>query len=147
MSDATRATSLRNRSDTLRRCAAQFLAGEQFTRPNEELTENVLPDAVYLEQPRPSMQNVCVVQSTEKELESKSKAQPVFDVAARTKLSVLPLTTQLSLALLQIGQAYCVAAPEPPAPVPSLSTTPPHALASDDPRMPSPKNHRTTRQA
>ncbi len=131
--------------------APQFLAGEQFTRPREELTEKVLPDAVYLEQPIPSIQNVCVPQSIENELESKSKAQPVLDVAARTKLSVLPLTTHVSLALLQIGQAYCCAAPEPPEGVlpPSLSTTPPQALApaSDNPRSPNPKIRRTTHQA
>jgi hypothetical protein len=127
------------------------LAGEQFTRPREELTENVLPDAVYLEQPIPSIQNVCVPQSIENELESKLKAQPVLDVAARTKLSVLPFTTHVSLALLQMGQAYCGAAPEPPddVPPPSLSTTPPHpaAPASDHPRTPNPKIRRTTRVA
>jgi hypothetical protein len=129
--------------------APQFLAGEQLTRPREEFTEKVLPDAVYLEQPIPSIQNVCVAQSIENELESKLKAQPVLDVVTRSKLSVLPLTTHLSLALLQMGQAYCGAAPEPPddVPAPSLSTTPPHAagLASANPRTAHPELRRTTR--
>jgi hypothetical protein len=120
-----------------------------LTRPKLEFTENVLPDAVYFEQPMPSMQKVWVSQSIENEPESKSKAQPVFDVASRTKVSVLPLTTQDRLALLQIGQAYCAAAPEPPEPLlPSLSTTPPHALASTTVKKhppPSPEIHRTTR--
>lgn len=70
-----------------------------------EFTLIELPEAVYFEQPKPSMQNVCVSQSTEKELEPKSKAQPVFEVADRTKLSVLLLSMQVSFALLQIGQA------------------------------------------
>jgi hypothetical protein len=99
----------------------------------------------------PSMQKVWEPQSIENELEPKSKAQPVFDVAVRCKLSVLPLTTQLSLALLQTGQAYCGLAPAlPAADVPeSLSTTPPHAPApvptSHNPSMPCPNVHRSTR--
>jgi hypothetical protein len=108
-------------------CGGYFLAGEQLTRPKLEFTEKVLPDALYFAQPAPSMQNVWLVQSMENALDSKSKAQPVFEVAARTRLSVLPLTMQLSRALLQIGQANCAAPPPPDAPpVPSLSTTPPH---------------------
>jgi hypothetical protein len=115
--------------------------GEQLTRPKLELTEKVLPDAVYCEQPMPSMQKVWVPQSTEKELESKSKAQPVFEVAARTNVSILPLTVQLSLALLQIGQAYVCVGPDPPL-APSLSTMPPHAAEST--RRPNPEIRRTT---
>jgi hypothetical protein len=84
----------------------QFFDAEQLTRPKLELTANALPDAAYFAQPIPSMQNVCVVQSIENELESKSKLQPVFEFAVRTRLSVLPLTMQLSLALPQIGHAY-----------------------------------------
>lgn len=127
---------------------AYFLAGEQLTRPNEELTEKALPEAVYFAQPAPSTQNVWLVQSTENALESKSKAQPVFEVAARTRLSVLPLTTQLSCALLQMGQAYCGAPPLPPEalPVPSLSTTPPHenTHATDDSTIAGPEIRQTT---
>ena len=51
------------------------------------------------------MQKVCALQSTENELESKLKAQPVLEVLVRASRSVLPFTTQLSLALLQMGQA------------------------------------------
>lgn len=125
-----------------------FLAGEQLTRPNEEFTEKVLPDAVYFAQPTSSMQNVWLSQSIENALEPKSKAQPVFEVAARTRLSVLPLTTQLSCALLQMGQANCAAPPLPPEapPVPSLSTTPPHdkAHATEDSTIASPEIRHTT---
>jgi hypothetical protein len=112
------------------------------------LTENVLPDAAYFAQPMPSMQKVWVSQSIEKELESKSKAQPVFDVASRTRVSVLPLTAQDKLALLQIGQAACTAAPAPPTLLlPSLSATPPQPPASDarkKHREPNPEIRRTT---
>ena len=112
----------------------------------------MLPDAVYLEQPISRIQNVCVLQSMENEPESKSKPQPVLEVVVRSKLSVLPLTTHVSLALLQMGQAYCGAAPEPAEPPddvpPSLMTTPPHAaaLASDNPTTQSPNSRQTTRQ-
>jgi hypothetical protein len=94
-----------------------------------------------------SMQNVWLSQSTENELESKAKAHPVFDVASRTSVSVLPLTMQLSLALLQMAQANCALAPEVPAEELSVSTAPPHAPApaSDNPSQPNPKSHRTTR--
>jgi hypothetical protein len=108
-----------------------------------------LPDAVYFEQPKPSMQNICESQSTENEFEPKSKAQPVFEVAARTKLSALPFTVQLSLALLQIGQAYVIVLLlAPPVLVPSLSTTPPHAPTEPKNRAqkPNPESHRTTLQ-
>jgi hypothetical protein len=126
------------------------LAGEQATRPKLESTEKALPDTVYWEQPMPSMQKVWLAQSIENELESKSKAQPVFELAARTKWSVLPFTTQLSLALLQMGQAYCGAVLAlPAAEVPaSPVTAPPQAampaLTSDSPIEISPKLHRTT---
>ena len=128
-----------------------YLLGEQFTAPKLDLTEKALPEAVYFEQPMPSMQNVSLSQSTENELESKAKAQPVFDVASRTSVSLLPLTTQLSLALLQIAQANCALVPEVPADDPglSVSTTPPHAPAptSDNPIQPNPNSHRTTHYA
>jgi hypothetical protein len=117
------------------------LAGEQLTLPNEEFTEKVLPEAVYFAQPTPSMQNVWLVQSMENALDPKSKAQPVFEVAARTRLSVLPLTMQLSCALLQRAQANCGAPPLPP--VPSLSTTPPHETAHTS-AIASPKIRQTT---
>ena len=93
------------------------------------------------------MQNVCVSQSTEKALEPKSKAQPVFELAARVSVSVFLLTTQLSLAFAQIGQAY-VCAGAPPLLVSLVSTTPPHALCKSQSNPPSinPENHRATPQ-
>jgi hypothetical protein len=123
-----------------------YWVGAQLMRPIAELTENVLPEAVYFEHPKPWMQKFCEPQSTENELESKSKAHPVLELLVRSKVSVLPLTTQLSLALLQMGQAYCWAGdPELPA-EPSLSTTPPQALRhrTDQQTKTNPGNHRTT---
>jgi hypothetical protein len=110
--------------------------GEQFTSPNVERTEKVLPEPVYVEQPTPSMQNVCVSQSTEKELEPKSNAQPVFEVAARTSESVLLFTAQVSVALLQMGQANGAFAPAPASPPPSLDAIPPHAPTKQHPTNP-----------
>ena len=81
------------------------MPGEHCTGPSSVFTVKPLPLVWYEEQPKPSMQNVCVSQSTEKALEPKSKAQPVFELAARVSVSMFPFTLQLSFAFEQIGQA------------------------------------------
>jgi hypothetical protein len=78
--------------------------------------------------------------------------QLVFETAVRVKLSVPPLTTQASFALLQMGQVGCTLelAPADAAALPaSVSTEPPQApsAAKHNPSPPSPKNHRTTPEA
>jgi hypothetical protein len=69
------------------------------------LTVMVLPAVVYFRQSLPSKQNIWLGHSIEKELESSPKAQPVFERELRVNASSPPLTRQVSLALLQIGQA------------------------------------------
>ena len=94
---------MRGRPGTL--LVRQFLAGEQLKGPKVVLTVMVLPAVEYFRQSLPSKQNAWLGQSIEKLLESSSKAQPVFERDVRVSASSPPLTTHVSLVLLQMGQA------------------------------------------
>ena len=75
------ALSVPQRDSTL--MAGQVLEGEQLKGPKLVLTLMVLPDVVYFRQSLPSKQKVRSVHRIEKELESSSKVQLVFESAVR----------------------------------------------------------------